>query len=660
MFRTALILMTLVGCQPQPEAPLVCTVADGSSPEFARDLGCPADFEALASDPLDASIPGARSCKTVLDRLDGDAQYFQNSGRYPMHWDFASEHLSAPDHPLVPALSQFNASEYFDPDRRFVLGAVTWYEGPGAWAWELSPYDTASPEMIAAAFRSVRDHAYFGADLYFHPTSLAIEAVAADLPADVPIITTDELFDGVDYQPLNLARAMGQLRFTSADEAEDASFREIVVLESIPNDIGVVAGIITDAFQTPLSHINVLSQNRGTPNMGLRNAWNSAVLKELDGKWVELTVDAFEWKIREVTAEEADIWWDAHRPTPIAIEMMDTSVTELTDVEDVLDLENLSLGEALAEAVGRFGGKGSHFGGLARIDAVPSPTAFVIPVHFFDAFMEDNGLWPVLEQMLADPSFRDDRAVRRQRLSELRDAIKAGAVDPAFEQTLLAKLDADFPGTRVRFRSSTNAEDIGSFNGAGLYTSKSGDPNDPEYPVFDAVRKVWASVYSDRAFDERSYYGIDHRNIGMALLVHRSFPDEDANGVAITANVFDRSGVEPSFYVNVQEGEESVVQPETGTTTDQFLYYYQQTGSPIVFLAHSNLVDDGQTVLTAEETHELGTALQAIHQYFQGVYGSSGGFYGMDVEFKFDSSDTGESVLFVKQARPYPGWGVVQ
>ena len=41
------------------------------------------------------------------------------------------------------------------------------------------------------------------------------------------------------------------------------------------------------------------------------------------------------------------------------------------------------------------------------------------------------------------------------------------------------------------------------------------------------------------------------------------------------------------------------------------------------------------------------------------AYGTDGGFYGMDVEFKFDDdwSDDEDPVLWVKQARPYPGWG---
>ena len=44
------------------------------------------------------------------------------------------------------------------------------------------------------------------------------------------------------------------------------------MLDAVPNDISIVAGQITAEFQTPLAHINVLSVNRGTPNMALRGA----------------------------------------------------------------------------------------------------------------------------------------------------------------------------------------------------------------------------------------------------------------------------------------------------------------------------------------------------------------------------------------------------
>ena len=65
-----------------------------TAPEFVAQIGCKADFQALASAPLDANLPGARSVKVVLDQADGDTLYFQNSSCYQIHYEFVSTHLS--------------------------------------------------------------------------------------------------------------------------------------------------------------------------------------------------------------------------------------------------------------------------------------------------------------------------------------------------------------------------------------------------------------------------------------------------------------------------------------------------------------------------------------------------------------------------------------
>ena len=54
----------------------------------------------------------------------------------------------------------------------------------------------------------------------------------------------------------------------------------------------------------------------------------------------------------------------------------------------------------------------------------------------------------------------------------------------------------------------------------------------------------------------------------MGSLVHRSFPDELANGVLITKNIY-RSEY-AGITVNVQKGENSVVKPEEGVSCDEF------------------------------------------------------------------------------------------
>ncbi|MFC1584595.1 PEP/pyruvate-binding domain-containing protein [Fibrobacterota bacterium] len=643
-----------------------CAIAEAEDPDFSSSLGCKADFTTMASEPLDASIPGATSVKTVIDLLDGGPLYFQNSKIYQIHWDFVSANLSGGSKPVVPALAQFNLTEYYSPNRRFVLGAVTRYDGPGVWAYEIAPYDNATADMISSAYHQIADSCYFGDSLYFHPTSQAIEQVVQDLPSSIKVITTGQLYEDIDYQPLNFAASMGRLIFITAAELETAyvGFRDIVVLDAVPNDISVVSGIITQEFQTPLSHINVLSQNRGTPNMALRGAYTNSDLRALEGKWVELDVSPFEYTVTEVTQEDADAWWDANRPADVGVPNLDLQTTELRNIEDILDLENYDLGQALDSAIPAFGGKASHFAAFPHMDneKVPYPKAFAIPVYYYWQFMEQNGFHEMVTQFLADSAFLYDPAIRDQQLEVLRDSMETAPVDSAFEAALLEKLNTEYPGVRMRFRSSTNAEDLDGFTGAGLYTSMSGDPNDPSNPVLDAVRTVWASVWYFRAYEERSYRNIDHQVVGMALLVHNSFPDEEANGVAITANPFDPSGLEPGFYINVQKGEESVVQPEPGITTDQFIYHFEMPGQPIVFMAHSNLVPQGTTVLTTAQTHDLGIALQEIHRFFYQLYGTEPGkWYAMDTEFKFDQpvggDPTAEPVLFVKQARPYPGWG---
>src|SRR6185312_11087425 len=81
----AVVLHTACGGDGGP-APARCEVATGAAvPDYLQRLGCDADFAQLASDPLDATLPGARSVKVVLDQLDNDALYFQNSTRFKIH-----------------------------------------------------------------------------------------------------------------------------------------------------------------------------------------------------------------------------------------------------------------------------------------------------------------------------------------------------------------------------------------------------------------------------------------------------------------------------------------------------------------------------------------------------------------------------------------------
>jgi hypothetical protein len=286
-------------------------------------------------------------------------------------------------------------------------------------------------------------------------------------------------------------------------------------------------------------------------------------------------------------------------------------------------------------------------------------------MFYYDQFMRENGLYARIDALLADATFNSEPQVRDQKLAEFRATMMSAPVDDELQNLLRDKLAKDYPGIVMRFRTSTNSEDLDGFPCAGCYESHTGDPNDWD-DVLDAIREAWASIWLYRTFEERSYYRVDHKSVGMALLVHHTFPDEEANGVAITNNPYDETGLEPGFFVNVQwGGEAEVVHPPPGVTSDQLLYFFGSPNQPVTYLTHSNLVPNGTSVLTTRQVHELGVALDAIHTRFSSAYGPAAGnsaWYAMDVEFKFDNDAAPDepATLWVKQARPYPGRGTAQ
>ena len=633
--RAAFLCLLAIACGD--EAPL-CD-ATGPQPSRAR-LACEAEFTAQAARPLDAALPGAFTVKTIVDRQDGDAVHFLDTNAYPLHRAFAVEHLGFPG--AAPFVEQ-----YFTPGRRFLLGSITYYEEPDVWAYELAPYDTASVEMITTAFDALSGAAYFGERLRFHPTSSEQAVRAAGLPARIPRVTTDELWAGISYQALNLGETYARVHVLDADQLATTYVgpRELAVLDRVPNDLSVVAGTVTAEHQTPLSHVNVLARQRGTPNMALVDA--QARFAALDGKWVRLTVRAFDWEVAEVTADQADAWWQAHRPPPAEIPAPDYRDGALVDLDDA----------GLAD-IPRIGGKAAHYAALRELGApVRVRDGLAIPVARYRDFLVAHGFDARIAAMRADPGFRNDAAVRKQMLAALQADLVAAPIDPAFLATLEARLEAEQPGVRWKFRSSTNAEDLARHTGAGLYESRAGAVGDPARPVDVAVKTVWASVWSFRAFEEREYASIDHAAVAMAVLVVPSYDDELANGVAITANVYDPApGGEDGFYVNAQAGETSVVSPLPGVTADALLYYFFHLNQPSTYYTHSNLVAPGTTVLTRAELFALGEQLAAIREHFARVYPPPAGFGAlpMDVEWKLVEAG-GERQIWIKQARPYPG-----
>jgi phosphoenolpyruvate synthase/pyruvate phosphate dikinase len=194
------------------------------------------------------------------------------------------------------------------------------------------------------------------------------------------------------------------------------------------------------------------------------------------------------------------------------------------------------------------------------------------------------------------------------------------------------------------------------FSGAGIYTSKTGEIGNPKKPIDKAIRKVWSSLWSYNAFMEREAFNIDHSSVAMGILVHRSFPDEAVNGVAITSNLYRNEYM--GFVVNAQLGDESVVQPNGDIQCDQFICYPDETAAAygkseggIDIINYSSL-NNGKLVMTNDEIQELANTLENIkRRYLRNHYIKTSYFhFALDLEFKLDK-DTRK--LYIKQMRIY-------
>lgn len=234
---------------------------------------------------------------------------------------------------------------------------------------------------------------------------------------------------------------------------------------------------------------------------------------------------------------------------------------------------------------------------------------------------------------------------------------------------ILRGLNGLDPNRRLRFRSSTNVEDSGVFVGAGLYDSYSGcladdldddevgpshcDPDQPnERGVFRALRRVFASFYNLNAVIERLRHGVDEEEVGMAVLVHYSFPDEieAANGV-ITARLHGSSLV---ACIVTQMGAESVTNP-TGGSVPEIVEWSASIRRPTEgWLVHqqrsSRLLLGDDTVMEWEEDYqELGARCFKVAFAFRDQVPVEGEF---TLEFEFKKLTNGS--LVIKQTRRVP------
>jgi len=621
--------------------------------DHLRALRTPGDFAALAAARARTGIAGV---EFIVDMDAGDRVTLLDSEEWDLHYLFISEVIDGEPHVdrCTPegyrAFHQgwyaFSLEQYFRVEgRRYLLGNLVHHAGPDLYTVEFADGDEITPALMERAFYAVLRAVPEPTRWAIRPQDPTQVARALEIEGRVPLVDPNAPYRNVTFQPLTPAVAYGTLRFVRASALGDATLgpHDILVTDQVPNDLPFVAGLVTEAIQTPLSHVNILSRARGTPNMFLRGARDDPAVAPLLDRLVRLEVRAADYSLTEASSEEAIAFWEER----------DAGREPLTPRLDTTLRGPQELAAHDLASLPALGGKAAQVAELGRVavcgaTALPDRPVGVPVVHSME-HLAASGAEAILAARRAEPDFVADPAARAAGLEDVRAAILAHPVDAALLDAVVATIDETWPGQRLRFRSSSNTEDLAEFSGAGLYDSLAWEPEDGRDGVEDALRAVWASLWNPRAYDEREAYRVEQSAVAMGVLIHPAYHHEAANGVIVSRDILDPMRGD-RYYVNAQIGEALVTNPAPGVTSDELVV---AAGDPtrVTWRGESSLPGD-HPVLGPSELQELVCSMNAVHDHFRARLDPEGtqGWFAMDVEFKLMGA---ERALAFKQARPY-------
>jgi pyruvate,water dikinase len=568
---------------------------------------------------------------------------------------------------------------------------------------ESSAEDMLTVDDIVEVDRRLKRAVSFASDfLVFTPDGGAQIAALTDkadelLAEGVALVEPSTLRPGFVAETYVEGEGYGYLRLVPAGgDAENVGPRDVLVIDAAPNDLGLVAGLVTRVPQSLGSHVNLRLREKGIPSAAVADVFDNTVIAALADRLVRVSAQGTRVEITPARLADAEAFWEAHRPN-VGEPESNLEVTELRS------LEELRAADAVA-----YGTKAANLGELHGVlPAENRMSGFAVPFRAYADFMSETGLDAEVEALLGDDAVYTDAAHKRARLEALRDAIRAAEISPALAESL-ANAIADAYGdagstTRLRFRSSTNAEDLPGVSGAGLYDSRSGclgddlDADDAgpsaclteehetflqaelerrqtelaTYPeraflneliadlesdlteeksAWRAVRRVWASLWNVRAFDDREYYGIDHRAVFMGIAVHPALVGEELEAVAVTG--LEPDAPAPLYRVVSQRGEIGVVRPIDPDARPEILTFRRGNGdapTELTLVQSSSLADAAASLWSEARVAELAGLLFDVQDHFSvTVYPE---IQPLMLDIEVDVTMDGRTVI--KQARPY-------
>src|SRR6266581_8719630 len=178
------------------------------------------------------------------------------------------------------------------------------------------------------------------------------------------------------------------------------------------------------------------------------------------------------------------------------------------------------------------GGKAANLGELTQA-GFPVPPGFCVTTQAYALVAEGAGLEPLLAELAATRA--DDTTHLAAVASAARARLLAASMPERVAEAIrkaYGELEHDEP-VPVAVRSSATAEDLPFASFAGqqeTYLNVIGIE-----ALLDAVRRCWASLWTDRAVSYRASNHIDARTVSLAVVVQQMV-NATVAGVLFTAN----------------------------------------------------------------------------------------------------------------------------
>ncbi len=328
----------------------------------------------------------------------------------------------------------------------------------------------------------------------------------------------------------------------------------------------------------------------------------------------------------------------------------------------VLPLESLRMADVPA-----VGGKNASLGELISqlgASGVRVPGGFATTAAAFAAFLAHNRLEESIRAALDAVDVDDVTALARAG-AKIRAQVEAGTLPPEVEKQVrdeYARLSGGAGQASFAVRSSATAEDLPDASFAGqqeTYLNIRGIDN-----ILEAVKRVYASLYNDRAIAYRVHKGFAHHDVSISAGVQRmGRSDKGAAGVMFTMDtesgfrevVFITSSyglgetvvqgsVNPDeFYVSklcLANGKPAILRRGMGAKAIKLVFAEEERAGKSVAEVEVGAADRDRFSLADGEVEELGRYALAIEKH----YGRP-----MDIEWGRDGED---GKLYVLQARP--------